>query len=94
MMKCIFSILIIISILFGITQGKIEEVSNAALGNGKETINLLIILMGSTETTFYTIVVYYGVTKIKKTKQTLIASLSADFTGFVFSSLIVRLILM
>ena len=94
MMKCIFSILIIISILFGITQGKIEEVSNAALGNGKETINLLIILMGSTETTFYTIAVYYGVTKIKKTKQTLIDSLYADFTEFVFSSLIVRLILM
>ncbi len=51
------------------------------------------VLMGSTETTFYTIAVYYGVIKIKKTKQTLIASLSADFTGFVFSALMVRLIL-
>lgn len=49
------------------------------------------VLMGSTETTFYTIAVYYGVTKIKKTGQTLIASLSADFTGFVFSALVVRL---
>jgi spore maturation protein B len=49
------------------------------------------VLMGSTETTFYTIAVYYGVTKIKKTKQTLVASLSADFAGFVFSALIVRL---
>lgn len=49
------------------------------------------VLMGSTETTFYTIAVYYGVTKIKKTRQTLVASLSADFTGFVFSALIVRL---
>lgn len=51
------------------------------------------VLLGSTETTFYTIAIYYGVTKIKKTRQTLIASLSADFTGFVFSALIVRLIL-
>lgn len=51
------------------------------------------VLLGSTETTFYTIAVYYGVTKIKKTKQTLAAALSADFTGFVFSSLIVRLML-
>lgn len=50
------------------------------------------VLLGSTETTFYTIAVYYGVTKIKKTRQTLIASLSADFTGFIFSALIVRLI--
>lgn len=50
------------------------------------------VLMGSTETTFYTIAVYYGVTKIKKTKQTLIASLSADFTGFILSAVIVRLI--
>lgn len=51
------------------------------------------VLLGSTETTFYTIAIYYGVIKIKKTRQTLIASLSADFTGFVFSALIVRLIL-
>lgn len=51
------------------------------------------VLLGSTETTFYTIAIYYGVIKIKKTRQTLLASLSADFTGFVFSALIVRLIL-
>jgi spore maturation protein B len=50
------------------------------------------VLLGSTETTFYTIAVYFGVTKIKKTRQTLLASLSADFTGFVFSALTVRLI--
>ena len=50
------------------------------------------VLLGSTETTFYTIAVYYGVTKVKKTRQTLIASLSADFTGFIFSALIVRII--
>lgn len=50
------------------------------------------VLLGSTETTFYTIAVYFGVTKIKKTRQTLIASLSADFSGFVFSALLVRII--
>jgi len=49
------------------------------------------VLMGSTETTFYTIAVYYGVTKVKKTRHTLLASLSADFTGFIFSALLVRL---
>lgn len=50
------------------------------------------VMLGSTETTFYTIAVYYGVTKIKKTRQTLLASLSADFTGFVMSALVVRLL--
>ncbi len=50
------------------------------------------VLLGSTETTFYTIAVYFGVTKIKKTRQTLIASLSADLTGFIISALVVRLL--
>ena len=49
------------------------------------------VLLGSTETTFYTIAVYYGAAKIKKTRHTLAASLSADFTGFIFSVLAVRL---
>ena len=51
------------------------------------------VIIGSTETTFYTIAVYYGVTKVKKTRQALPASLAADFTGFVLSALTVRIIL-
>ena len=48
------------------------------------------VIIGSTETTFYTIAVYYGITKVKKTRQALPASLAADFTGFVLSALTVR----
>ena len=51
------------------------------------------VIIGSTETTFYTIAVYYGITKVKKTRQALPASLAADFTGFVLSALTVRIIL-
>lgn len=49
------------------------------------------VMLGSTETTFYTIAVYYSVTKIKKTRHTLLCSLSGDLTGFIFSALLVRM---
>lgn len=51
------------------------------------------VIIGSTETTFYTIAVYYGITKVKKTRQAVASSLAADFTGFILSALTVRLIL-
>ncbi|MCD7730605.1 MAG: spore maturation protein [Oscillospiraceae bacterium] len=49
------------------------------------------VILGSTETTFYTLAVYYGATKIKDTRHSLVSSLSADLTGFIFSVLTVRL---
>ena len=51
------------------------------------------VIIGSTETTFYTIAVYYGITKVRKTRQALPSSLAADLTGFVLSVLTVRMIL-
>lgn len=49
------------------------------------------VLMGSTETTFYTIAVYYGATKIKQSRHTVLCSLTGDITGFVMSSLVIYL---
>lgn len=49
------------------------------------------VMMGSTETTFYTIAVYYGSAGIKKTGITLIAALAADLTGMIMSALTVSL---
>ncbi len=49
------------------------------------------VLQGSTETTFYTIAVYYSVTKVKNTRHTLPSSLTADFVGYLMSALTVRL---
>ena len=49
------------------------------------------IMLGSTETTFYTISVYFGAAGIKKTRYTVPAALFADFTGFFMASLTARL---
>jgi spore maturation protein SpmA len=39
------------------------------------------VLMGSTETTFYVLAVYYGSVRIRMTRHTVVACLSADFVG-------------
>ena len=39
------------------------------------------VVMGSTETTFYALAVYYGAVKIKNIRHTLPAALCADLTG-------------
>lgn len=49
------------------------------------------VMLGSTETTFYTISVYFAAAGIKKTRYTIPAALIADFTGFLVASLTVRL---
>ena len=45
------------------------------------------VMLGSTETTFYTISVYFGAAGVKKTRYTVPAALIADFTGFFMASL-------
>ena len=49
------------------------------------------VMLGSTETTFYTISVYFGAVGIKKTRYAVPAALFADFVGFFMASLTVRL---
>ena len=49
------------------------------------------VMMGSTETTFYAITVYYGAVGIKKIRHTAICSLCADFTSFILAGIMVRL---
>lgn len=49
------------------------------------------VMLGSTETTFYTISVYFGAAGIKKTRYTIPAALFADFVGFFMASLTARL---
>lgn len=48
------------------------------------------VMLGSTETTFYTISVYFGAVGIKKTRYAVPAALFADFIGFFMASLTVR----
>lgn len=48
------------------------------------------VMLGSTETTFYTISVYFGAAKISRTRYTIPAALFADFVGFFMASWTVR----
>ncbi len=69
---------------------------SAALGVGAELMaeygpdslvgRTAAIMLGSTETTFYTISVYFGAAGIQKTRYTLLAALLADFVGFFMAS--------
>ena len=73
---------------------------SAALAVGAELITqygpdsaigrTVAVMLGSTETTFYTISVYFGAAGIKKTRYTVPAALLADFTGFFMASWTVR----
>ena len=49
------------------------------------------VMLGSTETTFYTISVYFGAAGIKKTRYALPAALIADGTGFLAAAIFTRL---
>ena len=48
-------------------------------------------MLGSTETTFYTVAVYFGAAGIRKTRYAIPAALIADLTGFMAAALAVRL---
>ena len=49
------------------------------------------VMMGSTETTFYTLALYYGSIGVKKTRHTLPSALCADFTSFILSPRFVKI---
>lgn len=48
------------------------------------------VMLGSTETTFYTIAVYFGAAGVKKTRYAIPAALTADLAGFMAAALAVR----
>ena len=50
------------------------------------------VMMGSTETTFYAIAVYYGAIGVKKIRHTAFCSLCADLTSFILAGVFVRLL--
>jgi spore maturation protein B len=74
---------------------------SAALGVGADIIQtygpdsevgrVAAVMLGSTETTFYTVAVYFGAAGIKKTRYAIPAALCADFVGFCAAALAVRL---
>jgi len=75
---------------------------SAALGVGAELIGTYgpdsqlgrtaAVMLGSTETTFYTIAVYFGAVGITKSRYAVPAALCADLTGFLAAAWAVRLL--
>ena len=49
------------------------------------------VMLGCTETTFYTVAVYFGAAGIRKTRYTVPAALTADAAAFLSAALAVRL---
>ena len=74
---------------------------SAALGVGAELIQnygpdspvgrTAAVMLGGTETTFYTVAVYFGAAGVRRSRYALPAALTADFMGFLAAALAVRL---
>lgn len=75
---------------------------SAALGVGAELIETYgpdslvgrtaAVMLGSTETTFYTVAVYFGAAKVAKTRYAVPAALCGDIAGFIAASWAVKLL--
>ena len=63
----------------------------AAHGPDSYVGRVAAVMLGSTETTFYTVAVYFGAAGIRKTRYAIPAALIADLTGFMAAALAVRL---
>ena len=74
-------------------SGALAVVSDLILTCGPDSYEgrVAAVMLGSTETTFYTIAVYFGSAGIVRTRHTIPAALAADLTGFLASALAVRL---
>lgn len=64
----------------------------AQYGPDSQIGRTVAVMLGSTETTFYIISVYFGAAGIRKTRYAVPAALFADFVGFFMASLTVRLL--
>lgn len=51
------------------------------------------VILGSSETTFYTLSVYFAATKVKKTRYALPSAICGDIAGMIFSAVFVGLLL-
>ena len=71
-------------------SGSLAVVSDIMTRYGADSFNgrLASVMMGSTETTFYTVAVYFAATKVKNIRYTIAAALFAEAVS-VFASLVV-----
>jgi spore maturation protein B len=62
-------------------------------GGGSHLAHTAAIMMGSTETTFYVVMVYFGAVGIKKTRHAIPAGLVADLVGIIAAIFFAHLLL-
>ena len=86
------AILVLIRPISGSAALAIGAELMAQYGPDSQIGRTVAVMLGSTETTFYTISVYFGAAGIEKTRYALPAALFADFVGFFMASLTVRLL--
>ena len=53
---------------------------------------MVSVMMGSTETTFYVLAIYFGAVKVKRTRHALAAGLIADFVGVITAVVVTNMI--
>lgn len=63
----------------------------SSCGPDSQVGRIASVLMGSTETTFYAIAVYFGAINIKKTRHTLRSAVIADLSSYILSCLIIKI---
>ena len=66
-------------------SGALAMVKNVFESCGVDSFSgkLASVMLGSSETTFYALAVYYGATKVKNTRYTVFAAVVADVVGIV-----------
>ena len=62
----------------------------AAHGADSYVGRVAAVMLGSTETTFYTVAVYFGAAGVRRTRYAIPAALIADLTGFMAAAFAVR----
>ena len=74
-------------------SGSLAILSDIFVRNGPDSFagRVASVMMGSTETTFYAIAVYFGSVGIKKTRHAVPSALTADLVGYFMSAAAVRM---
>lgn len=76
-------------------SGSIALVTDILKNHGPDSAEgkIASVMMGSTETTFYTVAVYFGTVGIKHLRHTVKSALLADLTGMLLAVYVTRLLI-
>jgi len=76
-------------------SGSLAIVNDIIQTSGPDSISgrIASVMMGSSETTFYTLAIYFGSIGIKRIRHTLKAALLSDLAGVIASVIVVQMLL-